>query len=210
MVTDLDPAYGRVLPQVFPRAVHHECIFHAIQNALRQLSEVYGRDYGEKHPQAAALHQAVVHLFRAKTQKTVRKRLRKLIDLRETYVDQTPAIACLFDSLERHFPKLLNAIERPLIPRTNNAVELVIRRFDQHYQSMCGFDTLQSARTYLRVFAFVYRLTPFADDTPSSIAGRCPLELAGYDLDALPIADFFRQLKLPASPLLAEEAVPMA
>ena len=34
VVSDLDPAYGRILPQVFPNAVHHECIFHAIQNAF--------------------------------------------------------------------------------------------------------------------------------------------------------------------------------
>ena len=41
VVTDLDPAYGRMLPKVFPRAVHHECIFHALQNASRQLNEAY-------------------------------------------------------------------------------------------------------------------------------------------------------------------------
>jgi hypothetical protein len=108
-----------------------------------------------------------------------------------------------------YFPKLLNAIEHPLIPRTNNAAELVIRRFDQHYQSMCAFDTLHSARVYMRVFEFVYRLTPFAADNPSSTRGKCPLELAGYDLDALPIADFFRQPKLPTLRLLGEEVVPM-
>ena len=209
VVTDLDPAYGRVLPKVFPNAVHHECIFHAIQNAFSQLTEVYGQNDTERSPQAAVLHQAVVHLFHAKTKKTVRKRFRNLIALREQYVAQTPAVACFFDSLERHFPTLLNAIENPLIPRTNNAAELVIRRFDQHYQSMCGFDTLQSARTYMRVFELVYRLTPFADDNPSSIGGKCPLELAGYDLDALPIADFFRQLKLPTLQLPGEEVVPM-
>ena len=209
VVTDLDPAYSRLLPKVFPNAVHHECIFHAIQNAFSQLTEAYGRNYMEKSPQAAVLHETVVDLFHAKTKKTVRKRFRELIALRKPYVAQTPDIACLFDSLEHHFPKLLNAIEHPLIPRTNNAAELVIRRFDQHYQSMCGFDTLQSARTYIRVFEFVYRLTPFADDNPNSIGGKCPLELAGYDLDALPIADFFRQLKLPTLQLAGQEVVPM-
>jgi hypothetical protein len=209
IVTDLDPAYGRVLPKVFPRAVHHECIFHAIQNAFSQLTEAYGRNYREQSPQAAVLHQAVVHLFHAQTKKTVRKRFRELMALREPYVAQTPDIACLFDSLERHFPKLLNAIEHPIIPRTNNAVELVIRRFDQHYQSMCGLDTLQSARTYLHIFALVYRLTPFADDNPSATRGKSPLQLAGYDLDALPIADLFCQLKLPTLQLPKEELVPM-
>jgi len=208
--TDLDPAYGRMLHKVFPRAVHHECIFHAIQNALKQLTQVYGKHYAEKVPAAAALSESIIRLFRAKTQKTVRKRFRKLMILREPYVAQTPDVACVFDSLERHFPKLLNAIENPLIPRTNNATELVIRRFDQHYQSMCGLDTLESARVYLRVFEFVYRLTPFANDNPSEIRGQCPLELAGYDLDALPIAEFFRQLKLPTLALPNEEVVPMA
>jgi hypothetical protein len=209
VVTDLDPAYGRVLPKVFPRAVHHECIFHAIQNTFSQLTEVYGRNYTEKSPYAAALHESVVNLFHAKTKKTVRKRFHKLMALRQEYVAQTPDVACVFDSLERHFPKLLNAIENPLIPRTNNSAELVIRRFDQHYQSMCGLDSLESARLYLRVFEFVYRLTPFADDNASYVRGKCPLELAGYDLDALPIADFFRNLKLPILRLPREEVVPM-
>jgi transposase-like protein len=209
VVTDLDPAYGRKLPTVFPRAVHHECIFHALQNASRQLNEAYGRYYCENNPQAAQLHEAALHIFRAKTQKTARKRFRALMDLRQNSVSQTPKVAPFFDSLERHFPKLVNALEHPLIPKTNNATELVIRRFDQHYQSMCGLDSLESARTYLRVFELAYRLTPFADDNPSPIRGKCPLELAGYDLDALPIAEFFRQLKLPTLPLPEEEVVPM-
>ena len=198
--------------------MHHKCIpkvrtffrVHAIQNALKQLTQVYGRHYAEKVPQAAALSESIIRLFRAKTQKTIRKRFRNLMALRQEYVAQTPDIACVFDSLDRHFPKLINAIENPLIPRTNNSAELVIRRFDQHYQSMCGLDTLASARVYLRVFEFVYRLTPFADDNPSEIRGQCPLELAGYDLDALPIADFFRNLKLPTLACPDEEVVPMA
>lgn len=210
VVTDLDPAYGRVLPKVFPKATHHECIFHAIQNALTQLTRVYGRHYAEKNPKAAALHDAVVHLFRAKSQKTIRSRFHDLLALRQEYVTQTPDVTCVFDSLERHFPKLVNAFENPLIPTTNNATELVIRRFDQHYQSMCGLDNFNSARLYLRVFEFVYRLTPFASDNPTRhIRGKSPLQLAGYDLEALPIAEFFRQLKLPSLSIPEKEAVPM-
>jgi hypothetical protein len=210
VVTDLDPAYGRVLPQVFPTAIHHECIFHALQNASAQLTRVYGRYYLERIPESVPLHEAITTLFHAQTQKTVRKRFADLMALRETYVAQTPEVACVFDSLARHFPKLVNAIENPLIPRTNNATELVIRRFDQHYQAMCGFDTLESAQRYLRVFEMVYRLTPFADDARSEICGKSPLELAGYDLRALPIADFFTQRKLPPLPLQGAEVVPMA
>jgi len=207
VVTDLDPAYEHVLAQVFPTAIHHECIFHALQNASTQLRRVYGRHYLEQIPDSVPLHDAITQLFNAQTQKTVRKRFADLMALRETYVTRTPEIACVFDSLERHFPKLVNAIENPLIPRTNNATELVIRRFDQHYQVMCGLDTLESAQTYLRVFEVVYRLTPFAADGRPEIRGKSPLELAGYDLKALPIADFFSHLKLP--PLSLQEAKPV-
>jgi transposase-like protein len=209
IVTDLDPAYGRVLPQVFPRAVHHECIFHALQQAFTHMTQVYGRHYLEQVPESVPLHEAIAQLFNAQTQKTVRKRFAELMALRETYVTQTPAIACVFDSLERHFPKLVNAIESPLIPRTNNATELVIRRFDQHYQAMCGLDTLESAQIYLRVFELVYRLTPFAEDGRPEIRGKSPLELAGYDLNALPIANFFSHLKLPPLSLNGAEVVPV-
>lgn len=210
VVSDLDPAYGRILPAVFPGVVHHECIFHAVQNALSQMTQVYGRYYLEKIPEVAPLHEAITGLFQAQTQKTVRKRYAELMELRTAYVTKTPAIACVFDSLERHFPKLVNAIERPDIPRTNNATELVIRRFDQHYQSMCGLDRFESAQLYLRLFELVYRLTPFADDGRPEIRGRCPLELAGYDLTQLPIAQFFLNLKLPPLALEGAEVVPMA
>jgi transposase len=209
VVSDLDPAYGRILPQVFPNTLHHECIFHALQNASSQMTKIYGRYYLEKVPESVALHDAVSNLFNARTQKTVRQRFADLLAMRETYVVKTPEIACVFDSLERHFPKLINAIESPDIPRTNNATELVIRRFDQHYQAMCGFDTLESAEKYLRVFELVYRLTPFADDGRPEIRGKSPLELAGYDLKALPIANFFINLKLPPLTLQGAEVVPM-
>ncbi|HEX7587955.1 MAG TPA: hypothetical protein VF478_06530 [Anaerolineae bacterium] len=210
VVSDLDPAYGRMLPQVFPNAIHHECIFHALQNASSQMTKVYGRYYLEKVPATVPLHDAITHLFHAQTQKTVRQRFADLMALRETYVTKTPEIACVFDSLEHHFPKLVNAIESPDIPRTNNATELVIRRFDQHYQAMCGLDTLESAKVYLRVFELVYRLTPFADDGRPEIRGKSPLELSGYDLKSLPIANFFINLKLPPLALQGAEVVPMA
>jgi hypothetical protein len=209
VVSDLDPAYGRMVPQVFPNAIHHECIFHALQFWSSQMTKVYGRYYLEKVPEVAPLHEALNDLFNAQTQKTVRQRFADLMAMRETYVTKTPEIASVFDSVEKHFPKLVNAIESSDIPRTNNATELVIRRFDQHYQAMCGLDTLESAKIYLRVFELVYRLTPFADDGRPEIRGKSPLELAGYDLKSLPIANFFTQLKLPTLALEDKNVVPV-
>ena len=67
-------------------------------------------------------------------------------------------------------------------------MELVIRRFDQHYQNFCGFDNIRSALCYLGVFEKVYRFTPFSQDAQERIRGKAPLQLAGYDISNLPMS----------------------
>ena len=71
---------------------------------------------------------------------------------------------------------------------TNNTVELVIRRFDQHYQNFCGFESIESAQLYLGVFEKLYRFTPFSQDAQLRIRGKSPLQLAGYDVSRIPMA----------------------
>jgi hypothetical protein len=72
------------------------------------------------------------------------------------------------------WPNLANAIGSPTIPATNNAVELVIQRFDQHYQNFCSFEFLADAQRYLAVFEKLYRFTPFSQDAQPRIRVRPP------------------------------------
>ena len=188
VVTDLRQDYGRVMTQVFPQAQHHECIFHAQQDMHQHFKEVYGPQFAETHPEAAALKGQIYQIFAARTKRTAQKRYEQVQAQRKQYVQGTPTAAAIFDFLECHWPTLVNGIESTIIPRTNNAVELVIRRFDQHYQSFCGFDTIESARLFLGVFEKVYRFTPFSPDAQPRIRGKCPLELAGYDISQMPMA----------------------
>jgi transposase-like protein len=188
IVTDLRRDYGSLIAQVFSKAQHHECIFHALQNVQDDFKEVYGAGYAETHPEAEALKQEIYRVFDAKTKRTAQKRYEKVMALRAHYVQETPAAAVIFDFLERHWPTLVNGIESSLIPTTNNTVELVIRRFDQHYQNFCGFDTIETAQLFLGVFEKVYRFTPFSQDAQPRIRGKCPLELAGYDISQVPMA----------------------
>ena len=192
IVTDLRQDYGPLMAQVFLKARHHECIFHALQNVQEVVKEVYGADYAETHPEAEALKQKIYHIFKARTKRTAQKRYEEVLALRERYVQETPAAVVIFNFLERHWPTLVNGIESHLIPTTNNAVELVIRRFDQHYQNFCGFDTIETAQVYLAVFEKLYRFTPFSADAQPRIRGKCPLELAGYDITRLPMARLCR------------------
>jgi len=187
IVTDLRQDYGQVMAQVFPKAQHHECIFHALQDVQQHFKQVYGAQFAETHPEAAALKAQIYHIFAARTKRTAQKRYEQVLAQRPLYVRETPAAVAIFDFLEHHWPTLVNGIESTLIPRTNNAVELVIRRFDQHYQNFCGFDSLASARLFLGVFEKVYRFTPFSQDAQPRIRGKCPLELAGYDLRHMPM-----------------------
>jgi transposase-like protein len=194
IVTDMNQDYDEPIALVFPKATHHECVFHALQWAQRRVKEVYGNNYAHTHPEAVALRDRIYRIFKAKSRKTVHKRYQEVMALQAEYVARTPEAECIFDFLERHYPKLVNAVENPLIPLTNNTVELVIRRFDQHYQNMCGFDSIETARKYLRVFELAYRFTPFAKDNRSvkgrelDIRGKCPLELAGCDISKVPLA----------------------
>jgi len=188
LVTDLRQDYGGVIAQVFPQAQHHECIFHALQDVQQHFKEVYGAQYAETQPAAVLLKRQIYHIFAAQTKRTAQKRYEQVRAQRPQYVRETPAAAAIFDFLEHHWPTLVNGIESTLIPRTNNAVELVIRRFDQHYQNFCGFDNIASARLFLGVFEKVYRFTPFSQDAQPRIRGKCPLQLAGYDISQMPMA----------------------
>jgi transposase-like protein len=187
VVTDLRRDYGPVIALVFPKAQHHECLFHAEQEIGRYLQETWGRHYAEQQPAAEDLRAAIVKMLQARTKRTAYNRYQALLAKRQEYIDQAPPLAWVFDFLEQHWPYLVNAIESELIPATNNAVEMVIRRFDQHYQNFCGFESVETAQLYLGVFEKIYRFTPFSDDACPAIRGKSPLQLAGYDVSRMPM-----------------------
>jgi transposase-like protein len=208
VVTDLRRDYGPLIRQVFPQAQHHECVFHAEQAIGRYLQETWGRDYAVQQPEAEELRAAVVHIFRARTKRTAQKRYLTLLKEKGHYLQRAPPLQWVFAFLEQHWPCLVNAIESKLVPVTNNAVEMVIRRFDQHYQNFCGFESMQTAQTYLGVFEKVYRFTPFSRDARPEIRGKSPLELAGYDLTRIPMSRLARGYSLDWPLTVASVDVP--
>ncbi len=188
IITDLRQDYGPVIARVFPQAVHHLCLFHALQELQKHFKDVYGPDYAAKHPEAERLKRQIYASFDADTLALATERKAGTAALRAEYVQAQPESAQIFDFLERHWPKLANSIGSATIPATNNTVELVIRRFDQHYQNFCGFESIADAQTYLAVFEKLYRFTPFSQDAQPRIRGKSPLQLAGYDVASLPMS----------------------
>ncbi len=101
-----------------------------------------GANYEKTHPEVVKLQALssngkgqLVKIFQTTSKRIAQKRYESVMAERSSYVSQNVRAAAIFDSLERHWPKLVNAIESTIIPKTNNAVELVIRRFDQHYKN---------------------------------------------------------------------------
>jgi len=208
VVTDLRVDYGPLVASVFPKATYHECIFHALQDAHKHIKQVYGTDYAKTHPEVETLREEIDHIFDARTKRTAWRRYDKVLAQRETFVAQTPEAKAIFEFLEHHWPKLVNAIESRIIPTTNNACEEVIRIFTQHYKTFCGFENIETARLYLGVFEKVYRFTPFSNDAQNRIRGKCRLELAGYEVRKLPMAQLFRGLALQWPAAAFQELVP--
>jgi len=208
VVTDMRVDYRDVVSQVFPRAVHHECIFHALRELREKAKEAYGIHYAETYPQVERLLEEIDGIFDARTKRTAQRRYEKVLAQRELFEAHTPAASAIFDFLQRHWDPLLNAVESRIVPTTNNAVEQVIRVFTQHYKTFCGFESIQSARLYLGVFEKVYRFTPFSGDAQERIRGKCPLELAGYQVQKLPMTQLFRGLALQWPASAFQELVP--
>jgi transposase-like protein len=208
IVTDMRVDYRDVVAHAFPNAVHHECIFHALQQVHEHFKEAYGLNYAETRPDVAALKEEINHIFDARTKRTAHRRYAKVLAQRRRFVAETPQADAAFAFLERHWPYLVNAIESRIIPTTNNATEEVIRIFTQHYKTFCGFENIDTARVYLGVFEKVYRFTPFSEDAQEQIRGKCPLELAGYEVQKLPMAQLFRGLALQWPAAAFKELVP--
>jgi transposase-like protein len=200
LVTDMNQDYTQPLQAVFPNAIHHECVFHALQYWHRCFKITFGREYEQTHPDVFTLRRQMDHIFQAKTRRTVDKRYAELMAQREELLQTEPGLDPILDSLVRHYPNLVNAYDHPLIPLTNNTTERLIRRFDQHYQNFAGFDSIETARCYLHLFELTYRFTPFGSEVQPHLRGKCPLELAGYDLTQVPLARYLRDRALSLAP----------
>jgi hypothetical protein len=200
VVTDLRQDYGPALAAVFPQAQHHECLFHAKKALHRQLWMIYGPERYKNDAQVVALRHGLDDALTAETKRTAQRRYAAVMAQRQALLASEPRLEGVFATLEMHWPTLLNGIESDLIPRTNNTVELVIRRFDQHYQNMCGFESVETASVFLGVFEKIYRFTPFSQDAQPRLRGKSPLELAGYDVAHMPMTNVCRGWALsPAS-----------
>ena len=133
------------------------------------------------------------HIYKCKTKTTARRRLAKVLDLREELSLRHPDALPVLDIIEQRFPKVVNAIGRSDIPSTSNIVERTIKAFNRHYKHMAGFESIETARIQVSLFRFFYRLTPMWEAKRPEHRGLSPLERAGWHTRGVPVADFVRR-----------------
>jgi len=197
VVTDMLSAYAGAIEDTFgPGVTHHHCLFHHLQAVRHRLREKCGPDW-KKRRLLRKLVGLVDDIYDCKTRRTARKRLAKVLALREDLARNHPDALPVLDIIGKRFPTVVNALGSKDVPMTNNATERVIRAFSQHYKNMAGLESIATARIQLRLFRFFYRLAPMWETARPEHRGKCPLERAGWDLRGVPMAELVRGLRGP-------------
>jgi len=192
VVTDLLAAYDQAIRDTFgAKVLHHYCLFHHLQAVRTRLRERCGKDW-HKHPLLRRLVEQVDEIYRCKTRSTARRRLDKVLQLRDELAAQHPEAVSVLETLEQRFPLVANAIGRDDIPSTNNITERTIKAFARHYKDMAGFESLETARLQVALFRFFYRLTPLNDAAKPEHRGLSPLQRAGWCTEGVPLAEYVR------------------
>ena len=177
IITDGWDAYVKAIARVFPNAQHLLCRFHALRAALRRLrtqvpSGRACRRWAEK----------LIGLFRTSSKRTVRRRLATL----QAEAQNRPAQAVVTRLLAK-LPQLLPAVGSTWRPTTSNAAERFLGAFERFSRAKGPFQNLASAQKHVALFMLGYVFETFSAEAAVERQGRCPRQLAGDEVGAIPL-----------------------
>jgi transposase-like protein len=177
IITDGWDAYVGAMARVFPRAQHLLCRFHALRAAFRRLRAQVPD--GKARKVGAAELKALLH---TPSKRTVHRRLAKL----QAEAQGGPAQA-IIGRLCAKLPKLLPAVGSTWRPTTSNAAERFLGAFERFYRCKGPFQNVASAHTHGALFMLGYVFETFSAEASAERQGRCPLQVAGYQVGAMPL-----------------------
>ena len=176
-ITDGWDGYVKAIAQVFPGAEHLLCRFHALKATFRRLRQALG-----KASRSCTWAAKLSRVFHSHDKRTVRRRLAAL--LKETA--STP-VAGVVARLEAKFSKLLPAVGSTFRPITSNRVEQFFAAFERFNRLKGPYQSEASARKHVALFMLGYVFRVYSADATEAHRGRCPLELAGYEVARIPL-----------------------
>jgi transposase-like protein len=177
IITDGWDAYVQAIARVFPNAQHLLCRFHALRAAFRRL-----RAHVPSGQARRLWTEKLKGLFRTPSKRTVRRRLDTL--QAETYGSPTQAVVA---RLLAKLPQLLPAVGSTWRPTTSNAAERFLGAFERFYRAKGPFQNLASAQKHVALFMLGYVFETFSAEASAERQGRCPLQVAGYEVGAIPL-----------------------
>jgi transposase-like protein len=177
LITDGWDASVGAIAQVFPHAQHLLCRFHALRAAFRRL-----RKHLPHGPARRRWADKLKGLFRTPSKCTVRRRLAKL----HAEAHDSPARAVVAPLLAK-LPQLLPAVGSTWRPTTSNAAERFLGAFERFYRAKGPFQHLASAQKHVDLFMLGYVFETFSTEAAAERQGRCPLQVAGYEVGAIPL-----------------------
>jgi transposase-like protein len=177
IITDGWDAYVKAIARVFPNAQHLLCRFHALRAAFRRL-----RQQVPSGTARSLWADKLTGLFRTPSKRTVRRRVDKL----QAEAQSSPAQAVVARLLAK-LPQLLPAVGSTWRPTTSNAAERFLGAFDRFYGAKGPFQNLASAQKHVALFMLGYVFETFSAEAAVQRQGRCPLQVAGYEVGAIPL-----------------------
>ena len=176
-ITDGWDAYVTAIARGFPNAQHLLCRFHALRAAFRRLRlHVPGgtvrRLWADK----------LKALFRTPSKRTVQRRL----DTLQAQAQDSPAQAVV-PRLLATVPQLLPAGGSTWRPTTSNAAERFLGAFDRFYRLKGPFQNVASAQKHVALCMLGSVFETFSAEAAAERQGRCPLQLAGCEVGAIPL-----------------------
>lgn len=177
IITDGWDAYVQAIARVFPQAEHLLCRFHALRAAFRRL-----RQHVPSGQARRRWADKLTGLFHTPSKRTVRRRLGKL----EGEAHHGPAHAVVA-RLVAKLPQLLPAVGSTWRPTTANAAERFLGAFERFYRAKGPFQSVASAQKHVALFLLGYVFETFSAEAAAERQGRCPLQVAGYEVGAIPL-----------------------
>jgi transposase-like protein len=170
IVTDLCPDYPAIVTKVFPKAYHHQCVFHA-ERAAKRLVDNYLSDQ-QHNADKQNLKKQIRTVFKQRKATDLKAVYEKLMRSRTDYPNDASPV---FDMLHGYYPMLLKCITDHNIPKTSNAVENLIKEFDLNYRTTMGYSSIEAIREFAKAYLVYLRLCP---KNEGNSKGFSPAQLA--------------------------------
>ena len=161
----------------FPHAQHLWCRLHALRAALRRL-QVHGPN-GTARRVWADQRKA---LFRTPSKRTGQRRMHTL----QAEAQDSPAQAFVPRLLAK-LPQRLPAVGSTWRPTTSHAAERFLGAFERFYRCKGPCQNVASAHKHVALFLLGSVCETFAAEAAAERQGRCPLQLAGYEVGTMPL-----------------------